>query len=176
MTWTTPRTWSAGEVMSASLLNTHLRDNESYLLSGMQYYLSGQNAHADYSLGTGTTWTNIDSTGLGMYVTITPASTRVLIIGTIYVKITSSGDVNFDWKNNNSGVRSKNDNIGVAQATVGVPSAATPYFTIPVIAAFTGLTPSTAYTFYLQYYLVSGAVAVGGGSGAHPAQAYAIEY
>ena len=29
MAWTTPRTWVAGEVITASLLNTHLRDNLS---------------------------------------------------------------------------------------------------------------------------------------------------
>ncbi len=27
MTWTTPRTWSVGELVTAALLNTHLRDN-----------------------------------------------------------------------------------------------------------------------------------------------------
>jgi hypothetical protein len=27
MAWTTPRTWVAGEVVTAALLNTHLRDN-----------------------------------------------------------------------------------------------------------------------------------------------------
>lgn len=27
MTWTSPRTWIAGEVVSAALMNTHLRDN-----------------------------------------------------------------------------------------------------------------------------------------------------
>lgn len=27
MTWTTPRTWTAGDVVTASLLNIHLRDN-----------------------------------------------------------------------------------------------------------------------------------------------------
>lgn len=27
MAWTTPRTWTAGEVVTASMLNTHVRDN-----------------------------------------------------------------------------------------------------------------------------------------------------
>lgn len=31
MAYTTPRTWVAGEVVTAALLNTHLRDNVSYL-------------------------------------------------------------------------------------------------------------------------------------------------
>lgn len=31
MGWTTPRTWAVGEVVTASMLNTHVRDNELYL-------------------------------------------------------------------------------------------------------------------------------------------------
>ena len=31
MAWTTPRTWTAGEVVSASMMNEQVRDNEIYL-------------------------------------------------------------------------------------------------------------------------------------------------
>jgi hypothetical protein len=31
MAWTTPRTWAASETVTASLMNTHLRDNLNYL-------------------------------------------------------------------------------------------------------------------------------------------------
>lgn len=31
MAWTTPRTWAAAEVVTAALLNTHLRDNLDFL-------------------------------------------------------------------------------------------------------------------------------------------------
>ena len=30
-TWTTPRTWSAGELVTATMMNTHVRDNLEYL-------------------------------------------------------------------------------------------------------------------------------------------------
>lgn len=33
-TWTTPRTWVAGELVTAALLNTHIRDNENTLRAG----------------------------------------------------------------------------------------------------------------------------------------------
>jgi hypothetical protein len=33
MAWTTPRTWIPGEFVTASMMNTHLRDNLSYLFS-----------------------------------------------------------------------------------------------------------------------------------------------
>lgn len=35
MAWTTPRTWVTSEVVTASLLNTHLRDNLNFLKSGV---------------------------------------------------------------------------------------------------------------------------------------------
>ncbi len=31
MAWTTPRTWIVGEVPTAALMNTHVRDNLSFL-------------------------------------------------------------------------------------------------------------------------------------------------
>lgn len=31
MSWTSPRTWVAGEILTAALLNTHVRDNELIL-------------------------------------------------------------------------------------------------------------------------------------------------
>jgi len=35
MAWTTPRTWSAGELVTASMLNTHIRDNMDYLFANI---------------------------------------------------------------------------------------------------------------------------------------------
>jgi len=34
MAWTTPRTWVAGELVTATMLNAHLRDNLNYLYGG----------------------------------------------------------------------------------------------------------------------------------------------
>ena len=33
MAWTTPRTWVVGELVTASMMNTHIRDNLNYLYS-----------------------------------------------------------------------------------------------------------------------------------------------
>lgn len=35
MSWTTPRTWVASEVVTAAMLNTHIRDNLNYLFSSI---------------------------------------------------------------------------------------------------------------------------------------------
>ena len=34
MSWTTPKTWSAGELVTAAMFNTHIRDNEQALRDG----------------------------------------------------------------------------------------------------------------------------------------------
>ena len=31
MAWTTPRTWNAGETVTSSIMNTHIRDNLNYI-------------------------------------------------------------------------------------------------------------------------------------------------
>ncbi len=35
MAWTAPRTWATGEVVTAALMNTHVRDNQLYLKSAL---------------------------------------------------------------------------------------------------------------------------------------------
>lgn len=40
MAWTTPRTWTTSELVTASIMNTHLRDQLNYLYSGKEaFYL-----------------------------------------------------------------------------------------------------------------------------------------
>ena len=39
MAWTTPRTWVAGELVTASIMNTHVRDNLTALLGPQQVYV-----------------------------------------------------------------------------------------------------------------------------------------
>jgi hypothetical protein len=34
MAYTTPRTWTAGETVTAALMNTHLRDNLTAIVTG----------------------------------------------------------------------------------------------------------------------------------------------
>ena len=64
--WTPPRTWNVGELVTAGLLNTHLRDNLEFLYFGNYQIISeglGQNI-------TSTTFATVP----GWNVTITPSS------------------------------------------------------------------------------------------------------
>jgi hypothetical protein len=54
-TWTTPRTWTAGEVVTAALLNTHLRDNLDAI--------DGPNGTFTPQFSTSGTWTTSTTTG-----------------------------------------------------------------------------------------------------------------
>lgn len=59
MTWTTPRTWTDEELVTANLMNTHIRDNLNYLYAadnGFDYVLDS----GSYST-TSTTYTVVDS-------------------------------------------------------------------------------------------------------------------
>ncbi|MDA1330693.1 MAG: hypothetical protein O3B43_06485 [Chloroflexi bacterium] len=38
MAWTTPRTWTTSELVTASIMNTHIRDNLNYLYSGKEAF------------------------------------------------------------------------------------------------------------------------------------------
>jgi len=57
MAWTTPRTWVTGEVVTAALLNTHLRDNldetapATVTTAGDLVYATGANALARLGIG-----------------------------------------------------------------------------------------------------------------------------
>jgi hypothetical protein len=53
MAWTTPRTWTAGETVTASVMNTHVRDNLDYLKGVVQG--TRVRRSSTYSMATGTT-------------------------------------------------------------------------------------------------------------------------
>lgn len=42
--WTAPRTWSTGEIVTAAMMNTHLRDNLDYLKAGIDAPLNAASA------------------------------------------------------------------------------------------------------------------------------------
>lgn len=50
MTWTAPRTWVAGEVVTAALFNTHIRDNLKMVGDALAAYTP---TYTNFSLGNG---------------------------------------------------------------------------------------------------------------------------
>lgn len=80
MAWTNPRTWVSGEVVTAALLNTHLRDN---LLAGANEMAARRVIAADQTLTNPTTFTTLaagaDRTALTTTFTKQAAGTSLII-------------------------------------------------------------------------------------------------
>lgn len=67
MAWTDPRTWATGELVTAALLNTHLRDNLNYLLSPNNDFIKHVNG-SDYTTSS-TSFGDVDATNLRLSIT-----------------------------------------------------------------------------------------------------------
>lgn len=89
--WTTPRTWVTGELVTAALLNTHLRDNMDYLKAEADRYWNQTAlvAAASYST-TSTTFVDVDGVNL--------AGTIVTRGGPVLFAVSSA------WKHSNLGM------------------------------------------------------------------------
>lgn len=77
MAWTTPRSWAAGELVTASLMNTQLRDNlreVGVLLARTAYNPGTQSSYTR----TSSTFADVDATNLSAAFTV-PQSGKVLV-------------------------------------------------------------------------------------------------
>ena len=81
MAWTTPKTWAVDELVTASMLNTHLRDNLNALKAPPTASVEVDDS-ADYTT-TSTTFTDVDAE---LELTITSAGGDLMVgfVGTIY--------------------------------------------------------------------------------------------
>jgi hypothetical protein len=85
MTWTFPKTWFAGELVTADLLNTHLRDNLNALHARPKAVYK-DNA-CSYSTSS-TTFVDVDSNNLTLSIDTTGGD--VLVLANVTVSITGS--------------------------------------------------------------------------------------
>lgn len=67
MTWTTPKTWGTGDLVTAADLNTHLRDNLAYLKTAITF--DSVEADNNYSSSDHTAFVDVDSSALSLTVT-----------------------------------------------------------------------------------------------------------
>lgn len=70
MAWTTPRTWTTGELVTKSIMDTHVRDNLAYLKNSPTFdgliTVSGFGTHTFSSSGAGTNRIQIANTSSGV--------------------------------------------------------------------------------------------------------------
>jgi hypothetical protein len=91
MGWTLPATWNPGQVISATDLNTHLRDNLNYLFSGRPRQTIKRDNNANYTT-TSTSFVDLDATNLS--ITLNLSGSAVLLLFTA-ISTTGGGGVAF---------------------------------------------------------------------------------
>lgn len=80
MSWTTPRTWVAGEIETAAIFNTHVRDNLSYLGTRTESRVTRvANLSIPNNTVTNVTWDTLTSQS-DSFITV-PGSTHVVPAG-----------------------------------------------------------------------------------------------
>jgi hypothetical protein len=93
MTWENPKTWVTGELVTAAMLNTHVRDNLNALKSPpSDDYVC--NEGSDYTT-TSTSFVNVDSTNLALTINTNGGDVMVCFSGVIQ-NVTASAIVFFD--------------------------------------------------------------------------------
>lgn len=112
MAWTTPRTWATSEIVTAAMMNTHVRDNLNALDSSRQQCIVTK---ATQSITTGVNTDVLFDTEVvdtdSMHSTVTNTQRVTCTVAGVYVV---SGYVNFD--SHATGYR----RIGVVQNDAGI--------------------------------------------------------
>jgi hypothetical protein len=151
MAWTTPATWTPGQVITATDLNTHLRDNLNFLFSRPNSVIKRDN-NANYTT-TSTSFVDVDGTNLKITLTIT--GSVVLLVFTVMASSNAVFDILIDSTRYASG---GNDGL---LATQDASSSRGP---VSAALLITGLSAG-AHTFKLQWKAVTGTATLYAGSG-----------
>ncbi len=147
--WSVPRSWSVGELVTASLLNTHLRDNLEFLKTPPTA-LYHVNQSTDYTT-TSTSFADVDATNLSF--NLTTAGGDVLIVFMGY----GGGSARLYFDVAIDSVRMAGDDGFLAS----VNAANTP---ITLVALKQGLSAGS-HTFKLQWKVNSGSATLYAGAG-----------
>jgi hypothetical protein len=142
MAWTAPKTWAVNELVTASLMNTHVRDNLNYLFARAYDVIILPNS-ANYTT-TGTSFADIDGTNLAISQSLAGTKALLFFSGRFNG---AAGAILLDFFVN--GVQVGTSAGGIAR----VESGATDHFAIMSVAE--GLTPGTN-TFTVRWRMTAG--------------------
>jgi hypothetical protein len=95
--WTAPRTWNVGELVTAGLLNSHLRDNLEYLKAqdDLPLNYAAASSVSLYSTG-GSGWADVD--GANLRLNLTTSGGAVLLGLSAQAKHTQAGgEIRLAW-------------------------------------------------------------------------------
>lgn len=95
--WTAPRTWNVGELVTAGLLNTHLRDNLEFLKAQIDLPLNfAAAASATLYTSSSATFADVDATNLSLSLT-TSGGAVLLGMSTQGKHSVAAGELRLDW-------------------------------------------------------------------------------
>ncbi len=152
MAWTTPKTWAVDELVTASALNTHMRDNLNALKAPPTAHYEVDEA-SDYTTNS-TSFVDVDATHLAL--TITTSGGDVLVHFHANPSIGAPAFLHFDV--DVDGARVGGDD--------GIVRYSTPSYNVPV--SFTRLITGLAageHVFTLQWKVNSGTATLYAGAG-----------
>lgn len=153
MTWITPKTWTANELVTAAMLNTHLRDNLNALKAPpTQHYECDESANYTTTSGV---FVDVDATNLALTIETTGGDLLVHFHGTISQTSTVAA-VMFDLELDGARVAG-NDGILVVQTN----AQATP---VSFTYLITGLS-ADEHTIALQWKTTTGSATMYAGAG-----------
>jgi hypothetical protein len=167
MAWTTPKTWAVDELVTATLLNTHLRDNLNYLLGGRVQNSILRDNSGNYTT-TSTSFTDVDATNLA--ITLALKGSRALVgFGGVVGHTSGGGWAAFDI--DVGGTRHGNGfTYGLVRVATDDGGVSTGFSYVTLI---TGLSGST--TFKLQWRTGSGTASLWSQSSTVPVAFWAVE-
>lgn len=139
MAWTSPKTWSADELVTNTMLNTHLRDNLNYLKA---------KPYGKASLATQITTASTSFTDTGLSVAVTPAGEAIIASFTGVVGISGGSQCQFDIDVN--GTRQGGTDGLVCVVTSGTVES------VALTIIVDGLTPGNLYTIKVQWKVNAG--------------------
>jgi hypothetical protein len=154
--WTTPKTWAAGELVTAAMLNTHIRDNLEYLKTppAASYIL---NESGDYAT-TSTSFVNVDGTKLALTIATAGGDVLVGFSGTIINTSGTAGHTFFDVEVDTVRTAGDDGYIAVSPAGAGTRSPVT------FLKLIQGLSAGS-HTFKLQWKVAAGTASLFSGAG-----------
>lgn len=141
MAWTTPATWTAGQVVGASDLNAQIRDNETYLLSGRGIGNLWWTSTGTITVNSAT-FVDVDATNLKMTLLIN--SGRVMGWWSAAMNATNTGNNVKAWVNTRLD-DTTDDASGTNGAVILQQAASANYTPVFVPFAFTGLSQASHF-------------------------------
>lgn len=150
MSWTAPRSWVVGEIVTAALLNTHIRDNEIDLDARTTMT---QSTVATSQTTTSTTYTDLATAGPA--VTLTVGTQMLVTVGCQATNNTASDGALMSYSMSGAGTVAASDDRAFG---IGGFSGSTPNLIGSRTFLVTGLTPGS-YTVKAVYKAVTGGTA-----------------